>query len=113
MDIGEWLKVNGDAIFGTRPWEGSGPNREKKKSIYFTKKGKDLFVICTQWPQQEFKINGIKGMEKTKVSLLGYNGAIKWQTTENGMSIQPPPVNPATIPCDYAWVFKISIGDVP
>ncbi len=47
-------------------------------------------------------------MEKTKVSLLGYDGVIKWQTTEDGIRIQPPAVNPAMIPCDYAWVFKIS-----
>jgi alpha-L-fucosidase len=46
-------------------------------------------------------------MKKTKVSLLGYDGAIKWQTTGDSIRIQPPAVNPATIPCDYAWVFKI------
>lgn len=108
VDIGEWLKINGDAIFGTRPWEGSGTNREIEKSLYFTKKGKDIFVICTQWPQKKITIKGIKGREITGVTLLGYDGAIEWEATEDDLILLPPVVNPATFPCDYAWVIKLS-----
>lgn len=108
VDIGTWLKTNGEAVFGTKPWEEAGLNRDREKSLYFTKKGKDLFVICSQWPQKEFMIEGIKTTEKTAVSLLGYEGVVEWQAMEDGVHIQPPPINPATVPCDYAWVFKIS-----
>jgi alpha-L-fucosidase len=109
-DIGKWLEVNGEAIYGTRPWDEARSNRSLEEPPYFTKKGNDLFVIWTQWPQQEFKIKGIKGLEKTEVSLLGYNGTVEWNTSEDGICIQPPAVNPATAPCDFAWVFKISDG---
>jgi alpha-L-fucosidase len=64
-------------------------------------------VICTQWPQQEFKIKGIKGTERTEVSFLGYDTKVNWKISEEGMIIQPPALSPATIPCSYAWVFKI------
>jgi alpha-L-fucosidase len=100
--------VNGDAIYGTRPWEGSKLNREQEASLYFTKKGKDLFVICTEWPQQEFVIRSIKGSINSRVKMLGYEGNVQWQMVEDGMHVKPPAVTPATVPCDFAWVFKIT-----
>jgi len=108
VDIGEWLQVSGDAIYGTRPWKGAKMNRNEQGSLYFTTKGKDLFVIWTQWPGKEFSVKGFAGTDKTKVRLLGYDGAVEWKMTEEGMRIQPPAVNPTTVPCDYAWVFRIS-----
>ena len=111
VDIGEWLNVNGEAVFGTRPWEKARTNRKEEDSIYFTQKGNDLFVIWTQWPGKEFALKGLTGTEKTTVSLLGYDGVVEWKTSEEGVIIRPPGVNPGTVPCNYAWVFKIS--DMP
>ena len=108
VDIGEWLNVNGEAIFGTRPWEKARTDLNLEKSVYFTKKGKELFVILTRWPGKEFVVKGISGIEKTNVTLLGYDGAVGWKATEEGVSILPPAVNPTTVPGDYAWVFQIS-----
>jgi alpha-L-fucosidase len=108
VDIGEWLNVNGDAIYGTRPWDKAGSNRYKEESVYLTQKGEDLFVIWMQWPEKEFEVKSITGKEKTHVSLLGYDGVVEWKTSDKGIIIRPPGVNPETVPCDYAWVFKIS-----
>jgi alpha-L-fucosidase len=112
VDVGDWLAVNGGAIYGTRPWQKAAMNRRDNDSLYFTKKGNDLFVVCTRWPQQEFQVSGFRGTEKTEVSLLGFDGPVEWKVMEDGLLIKPPSVNPETVPCEYAWVFKIT-GDVP
>jgi alpha-L-fucosidase len=107
VDIGDWLRVNGEAIYGTRPWHDAAENRSEDKSIYFTQKGKDLYVIWTQWPQAPFEVKGLKDTADIQVSLLGFYGPVNWKLIDDVLCIEPPVVNPETIPCHYAWVYKI------
>jgi alpha-L-fucosidase len=108
VDIGAWLKVNGEAIHGTRPWSGAAVHREKHKALHFTRKGNDLFVICTQWPEQGVRIEGAQPTDGTRVRLLGLEEALSWKSKDNGIEIEAPVVSPSTLPCPYAWVFKVS-----
>lgn len=71
-DLGKWLKVNGDAIYGSERWNNAA-TASKDSTVFFTKKGKDLYVICSEWPEQL----AISGISKPKrVTMLGYNGNI-------------------------------------
>jgi alpha-L-fucosidase len=107
-DIGAWLEVNGEAIYGTRPWRGADVLRRKRKEVHFTQKGNDLFVICTQWPEKGVKVEGVQSTGKTGVRLLGHEDAVSWKFKDNGIEIEAPGVNAAILPCRYAWVFKVS-----
>jgi alpha-L-fucosidase len=100
-DIGDWLKVNGEAIYGTRTWEGRPAGM---KDVRFTRSGNNLYIICTQWPQEPVVIKGIKS--SGKVSLLGSPVRVK-ASAGGTLTIHPPVLNPASMPCQHAWVFRV------
>ena len=104
LAIGKWLGVNGDAIYGTRPWKMSEEGR-----IHFTTKDQTLYAISLAWPTNELIIPALgegKGLEGkiTKVELLGHSGALEFIQDAAGLKVKFP----AEKPCDYAYSLKIS-----
>ena len=110
IDIGNWLKVNGDAIYNTRAFitggNGAEINAEANKSLFFTKKGNDLYVLCTEWPERSIVLKGIRSGAGVKVELLGSSAAVSLRSSGGNTTIVPPRLSPD----DYqpAYVFKIS-----
>ena len=103
-DMGSWLKVNGEAIYSTRKWD-KAPAVKPETTVYFTKKGADLYVIVTKWQDNPIVVEGIS--KTGGVSMLGFGGKVKSSFSGNKLTITPPAISPATIPCNYAWVFKV------
>jgi alpha-L-fucosidase len=126
LEIGRWLALNGEAIYGTRPWgvfgegptEGIGPkfqgNQPKTpytpQDIRFTAKGDVLYAIVLAWPENG-KVN-IKSLatgsqlirrEIKRVTLLGSDVPVKWTRSSDGLGVDLP----AQRPSDYAFVLKI------
>lgn len=103
LDMGSWLDINGEAIYETRKWEGA--NNNPSKTVFFTKKGNDLFVLCTKFPEKPIVINGIS--KSGKVKMLGFEGLVKTKNSGGKLTISIPTINPAQNPSPFAWVFKI------
>jgi alpha-L-fucosidase len=123
LGVGAWLKINGDAIYGTRPWRtyGEGPTKPVPGQFHdtdvlnytaqdfrFTTRGKDLFAIELAWPTgTEAVVKSLAAPEAPKaeaVHLLGSPAALNFTQSADGLHIELPP-KPADQP---AYAFRIT-----
>jgi len=118
MEVGAWMDINGEAIYGTSVWkvhgEESTPLKDGKKAddvdIRFTTKGKVVYAICLGWPEKKNLMTSIgrKGtpaVEISAVRMLGSKAEINWQQTEEGLALSVPREQP----CQHAFVYKIEL----
>ena len=128
LQIGDWLKTNGEAIYDTKYWKtfGEGPTEVKKghhsegnnqglssKDIRFTSKGNKLYAIVLDWPE-DGKVNittlaknaeFANGVSISNVEVLGSSEKIKWSQTNNGLEV----IMPKEKPCDFAYVIALTL----
>jgi alpha-L-fucosidase len=62
-------------------------------------------VITTKW-KKEIEVEGIKNT--AKVSMPGFAGPVRIKKNGGKLVITAPEINPANMPCQYAWVYKVS-----
>jgi alpha-L-fucosidase len=126
LGVGGWLKVNGDAIYGTRPWTsyGEGPTKVAAGSFQdtktldytaedfrFTTKGNNLYAIELAWPTGSEAVihslsqEALKGRQILGVTLLGSDAKLTYTLGPDGLHIQVPP-KPAE---GYAYAFRIAL----
>jgi alpha-L-fucosidase len=103
-ETGDWLKVNGEAIYGTTYWSrmaAQGPLR-------FTVKQNDAFYITSlDEPGDQVVVDApVPIRAGDHVTMLGYTGSLKW-TQQNGKLVIDVPAA-ARAAGKYAWTFKIS-----
>ncbi len=111
LDIGAWLNINGEAIYGTRKHSVSSIKSDKQ-SLYFCSKENEIFCIFTKW-NDNIEIN-LSSKEKVKnVNLLGYNGKINWKVDDDDdkLLVEIPNLTIDEIPCLYAWSLKIILKE--
>lgn len=104
-DMGHWLEVNKEGIYNSRKWD-NAPPLTSDTNIHFTRKGEDLFAICSVWHNDSIVIRNIK--RPRLVTLLGYKEDVKFEYRNGVLLIKTPAIHPRNIPCDYAWTFKVS-----
>lgn len=140
-EIGEWLAVSGEAIYGSRPagracqWtDGERPQQEygeyrvkyslldqvgprakdgrAVKQVFFTQKPDALYAITAGWPGGELVLRQVRGPENPVVTMLGVPGRLPAKMENGNLVITTPRLEPEALPCRHAFVFKIAGGTV-
>jgi hypothetical protein len=105
LGIGSWLKVNGKAIYGTRPWK---PYQENIIRFTQSKNGNHVYAIFLEWPEAEgVWVKAMQGMDIMQVGLLGFDEQVNWCQGREGLMINLPKGHEK--PCKYAWGFEVKI----
>ncbi len=107
LGLGKWLDVNGEAIFGTRPWKYAKENTTEGISVRFTQKNKILYVILMGKPEtEEITIENIKLKNISQINLLGNEETLSWRMQNSNLIITLP----QKIEISSAISFKIKLN---
>ena len=104
LALGNWLAVNGDAIYDTRPWITANGKTTDGKDVRFTKKGDALFAVVIDTIRGgEISLESLEPAADTKVYLLGHDKPLAWRKEQGRITITLPD----QLPASPAHAFKI------
>ncbi len=108
-EIGAWMKVNGEAIYGTRP---VAPYKNEKIRFTRQKSGALCAIYLadekeTSMPESVVLV-GVKAARGASVSLLGAKARLTWKQDGDRMIVSIPGSLRQAPPCKHAWTIKVS-----
>jgi len=129
--ITQWMQVNGEAIYETRPWKvyGEGPNLVKsgsfqgnsvsklgEKDIRFTrnKANNVVYALVLGWPSESIAVQSLGTSVKTNpgkiahVEVIGTEEKLKWRQSPDGLHVELPKHYRPRV--DYAAALKVSLA---
>lgn len=137
LQMGEWLKVNGEAIYGTRMWKRSSQwsdgdrnwkpggkyyvsaNAILKQTVdpdpgyavqeaFFTSKGPStVYAFLPRYPKETWVLKNVRATSKTTIALLGSDKPVSWEQKGKDLHITLPVLSFDELACQYVWTLKM------
>ncbi len=134
LQMGDWLKINGEAIYNTTRWklhsqwsEGNRNYTDRSgdmllkitidpepgyavKEVFYTYNpaANNLYAILPKYPDDnKIMLKGVTPAPGTSISLLATKQPLQWKQAGDDIEVSLPAYNPNTIKAPYAYVIKI------
>ncbi len=108
--LGKWLKINGEAIYGTRPYSRAEAITTDSLAVRYTQRGDTLYAILLGKPGNTYvTIPGLALPADTRITLLGRRGGLAWRMEKGMVRIRFP----KWLADSPAYALRIAAGAKP
>jgi alpha-L-fucosidase len=90
LAIGQWLRVNGGAIYGTRPWERHAGVSGEGLGVRYTASDDAVHAVVLGTPERREVDIDVRLADGATVSLEGRRGELQWRSLPNGIRVELP-----------------------
>ncbi len=105
LQMGKWLEVNGDAIYGTRIY-----TKKPQEGTYYTKKNDKVYAIINRFPYGSITLDEVPYNENIKARLLSHPAELSVESDNGKAKIVFPSINPDDVKCE--WLYAIELENV-
>jgi alpha-L-fucosidase len=107
LQIGHWLKVNGEGIYGGRPW-GQGGEEEAEEQVRYLEHDGILYAFFSSWPRGEAELRVPLIWKGTpSVHLLGDGVPLSCRRDGQQVTVNTRGIPQRGIPARAPFVFKM------